>query len=78
LGQFILEPRNEHKIVTNDHVVDGADSVTVRLDDGREFTGTVRRDFLSDLAVIKIPVTGLTILSLADNVLTPVGQWALA
>jgi serine protease Do len=70
--------RSDGYIVTNDHVVDGADSVTVRLDDGREFAGTVRRDFYSDLAVVKIPASGLRALPLADNAPTQVGQWALA
>ena len=70
--------RADGYIVTNDHVVDGADTVTVRLDDGREFTGTVSRDFYSDLAVVKIPASGLQALPLAENAPTQVGQWALA
>lgn len=73
---FII--RSDGYIVTNDHVVAEADSVTVRLNDGREFTGSVRRDFYSDLAVVKIPATALPTLSLADTAPTQVGQWALA
>ncbi len=41
-------------VLTNDHVVGGADRVTVKLHDGREFTGEVRRDRRSDLALVKI------------------------
>ncbi|MBM3494407.1 MAG: serine protease, partial [Armatimonadetes bacterium] len=48
-------------ILTNDHVVGGADKVTVKLEDGREFDGTVRRDYRSDLAVIKITASGLQV-----------------
>ncbi len=65
-------------ILTNDHVVNGADKVTVRLQDGREFTGQVKRDFRSDLALIKINATGLPAAQLADSDGTKVGEWAIA
>lgn len=65
-------------IITNDHVVDGADKVTVKLEDGREFDGAVRRDFRSDIAVVKINASNLPTLDFADSGAVRVGQWALA
>jgi serine protease Do len=70
--------RSDGYILTNDHVVGGADSVTVHLDDGREFTGTVKRDPRSDLAVVKIDASSLPTLNLADSTGVNVGQWAIA
>lgn len=65
-------------ILTNDHVVDGADKVTVTLHDGRTFTGTVRRDQRSDLAVVKIDATDLQPVEFADSDKVRVGNWAIA
>jgi serine protease Do len=70
--------RSDGWILTNDHVVGGADKVTVKLHDGREFTGTVRRDYRSDLAVVKIPATDLVPVDFADSNNVRVGQWAIA
>jgi serine protease Do len=72
---FIVRP--DGWIITNDHVVAGAQRVTVRLSDGREFDGEVTRDFRSDLAVIKIPAKNLATLELAEGEVT-VGSWAVA
>lgn len=65
-------------ILTNDHVVQGADKVTVKLQDGRELTGQVKRDFRSDLALVKIDATGLPSAELADSERVKIGQWAIA
>lgn len=65
-------------ILTNDHVVDGADTVTVKLHDGREVEGTVRRDFRSDLALVKINASNLVPVDFADSDRVRVGQWAIA
>jgi serine protease Do len=70
--------RADGYILTNDHVVQGADKVTVRLRDGREFTGRVLRDFRSDLAVIKIDANNLPAAQLANSNECKVGQWAIA
>jgi serine protease Do len=70
--------RSDGYILTNDHVVAGADKVTVRLQDGREFTGQVKRDFRSDLALIKIDANNLPAAELADSDKVRVGQWAIA
>jgi len=65
-------------ILTNDHVVGGADKVTVKLHDGRELDGTVRRDFRSDLALVKIDASNLIPAELGDSDKVRVGQWAIA
>lgn len=70
--------RSDGWIITNDHVVGGADKVTVKLADGREFDGTVRRDFRSDIAVVKIDASNLPTVDFGDSSKVRVGQWALA
>ena len=70
--------RSDGYILTNDHVVMGADRVTVELADGHEYIGKVTRDFKSDLALIKIDATGLPAAELADSDQIKVGQWAIA
>lgn len=70
--------RGDGWILTNDHVVEGADKVTVKLSDGREVEGTVRRDYRSDIALIKIPVTNLPVADFGDSDRVRVGQWAIA
>jgi Do/DeqQ family serine protease len=70
--------RNDGYIITNDHVVQDADKVTVRLNDGREFEGQVKRDFRSDIALVKINATGLPTAPFSDSNDAKVGQWAVA
>ena len=66
-------------VLTNDHVVGGADRVTVRLHDGREFPGTVRRDYRSDLALVKITAPDpFPYAKLGDSDRLRTGQWAIA
>jgi len=66
-------------ILTNNHVVQGMDRVTVRLLDNREFTArTIGTDPLTDVAVIKIPATGLTTVHLGNADSTRIGEWVLA
>lgn len=56
------------KILTNSHVVDGADSVTVTLKDGRTFDGKVLgEDPVTDVAVIKIEANNLPVLPLGNS-----------
>jgi serine protease Do len=66
-------------VLTNAHVVDGADEVTVTLTDKREFKakvlGTDRR---SDVAVLKIEATGLPVVKLGDINKLKVGEWVVA
>ena len=65
-------------IMTNDHVVDGADKVTVKLADGRELEGTVRRDFRSDIALVKVNASNLVPADMGDSTKVRVGQWSIA
>ena len=66
-------------ILTNDHVVEGSDQVTVRLLDRREFAAkVVGTDPGTDLAVLKINATGLTPAPLGDSDNSRVGEWVLA
>jgi serine protease Do len=66
-------------IATNNHVVEGADTVTVALADGREFTAkVVGRDPQTDLAVVKIDAKDLPAITLADSAKSEVGDRVLA
>jgi serine protease Do len=66
-------------IVTNNHVVEGADSVTVILADGRTFTAqTVFTDSLSDLAVVKVNATNLPAARVGNSDALRVGDWVVA
>jgi serine protease Do len=71
--------RKDGWVLTNDHVVGGADKVTIRLNDGREFVGTVRRDYRSDLALVKISAsTPFPAAKLGDSDKVKIGHWAIA
>jgi serine protease Do len=66
-------------ILTNAHVVDGADEVTVKLTDKREFTAKVLGvDKTTDIAVLKIPARDLPFVRIGDSKLTRVGEWVVA
>ncbi len=66
-------------IVTNNHVVEGAQSITVTLDDGRTFPATiVGTDFLTDLAVVKIDASNLESASVGNSSELMLGEWVLA
>jgi len=66
-------------ILTNRHVVSGADQLMVRLEDGREFPGKVYGvDTLTDLAIVKVDATGLPVASFGDSSKVRVGQLAIA
>jgi serine protease Do len=66
-------------ILTNRHVVDGADKVTVKLADRREFDAKViGSDALADVALLKIDASGLTTVNIGDSRKLKVGQWVLA
>jgi len=69
----------EGLILTNEHVVSGADEITVILPDGREFKGSVTgTDVRSDLAIIKIDADHLPAAPLGNSDSVRIGQWAIA
>ena len=66
-------------ILTNAHVVDGADEITVRLIDKREFKAKViGADKRTDVALIKIEASGLPVVKMGDPNKLKVGEWVLA
>ncbi len=68
-------------IVTNNHVVEGAESITAILADGRTFSApieTVRTDPLTDLAVFKINGQNLPAANMGDSTKLRVGDWVVA
>jgi serine protease Do len=66
-------------ILTNHHVVDGADEVIVRTNDRREFVATVvGSDRRSDTALIKVEAAGLPTVKLGSGKDLKVGEWVLA
>ncbi|MCL4693872.1 MAG: DegQ family serine endoprotease [Candidatus Hydrogenedentes bacterium] len=66
-------------VVTNSHVVDGADVVEVRLDDGREFDAEViGSDPQTEVALIKVEAKDLPTLKFGDSDAIQVGEWVVA
>lgn len=66
-------------IVTNRHVIDGASTVKVRLNNGQTYPAAVTgKDAKTDLAVLKIDAEGLTAAKLADSSQTRVGDFVIA
>ena len=66
-------------IMTNAHVVDGADEVLVTLTDKREFKASIiGADKRSDIAVVKIAATGLPAVKVGDVSRLKVGEWVMA
>ncbi|MEL6494211.1 MAG: HhoA/HhoB/HtrA family serine endopeptidase [Cyanobacteria bacterium J06623_7] len=66
-------------ILTNAHVVEGSDKVTVTLKDGTTYEGEVMgTDFFTDVAVIKIEADELPAVTFADSDNLQPGEWAIA
>ncbi len=74
---FVISP--DGYILTNNHMVEGAEKVTIELADGRKFTAEITgTDPESDIAVIKIDADNLPYLEFADSDTLEVGEWVLA
>jgi len=74
---FIVSP--DGYIVTNAHVVENAEEITVRLTDKRELKAKViGADTRSDVAVIKVEATGLPVVKIGDTAKLRVGEWVIA
>ena len=66
-------------ILTNAHVVEGADEMHIRLTDNREFTGKVLGlDKKTDIAVVKIDAKDLPVLKIGSSDSLKVGEWVAA
>ena len=66
-------------IVTNNHVVDGADELTVTLNDNREFSARIiGTDKTTDLALIKVDAKDLPAITIGSSDKLKVGEWVLA
>jgi Do/DeqQ family serine protease len=67
------------RILTNAHVVDGADTVSVTLKDGRSFKGKVLgKDPVTDVAIVKIQANQLPTVALGNSESLKPGEWAIA
>jgi S1-C subfamily serine protease len=78
LGSGFIIDRNG-LILTNYHVVDHAEKITVRLSDEREFEGKViGKDQKTDIALVKISARDLPVAPLGDSDRLEVGEWVMA
>lgn len=74
---FIINSNGQ--IITNAHVIDGADEVTVTLKDGRTLKGRVLgTDALTDIAVVKVEAENLPTVKIGNSDRMKVGEWAIA
>jgi serine protease Do len=80
LGSGVIVDAQAGYVLTNNHVVEDADAITVKLADKRELPGTVvGRDPKTDLAVVRIKdASGLTAAPFGDSDQIDVGDWVLA
>lgn len=79
MGSGVIFNANEGLILTNAHVIEDADKVTVTLKDGREASAQlVGVDKDSDVAVIQIQLDGLTQIPLGDSDILEVGDFVVA
>ena len=68
-------------IVTNTHVIEGATSIMVTLNDGRSLSvdmSSIKADAVTDLAVIKVNATGLPAVTIGDSDVLREGDWVVA
>jgi len=71
--------RKDGYILTNQHVIDGANKIKVRLKDGREFAArVVGTDERTDVAILKVDADNLPAAQWGDSDKLRVGQWAIA
>ena len=78
LGSGVIVSK-EGYILTNNHVIQGADEIRASLSDGRKFDAeVVGKDKLTDLAVVKIDGKDLSVIRFGDSDALEVGEWVLA
>ncbi len=74
---FIID--SDGHILTNNHVVEGADEIIVRLSDRRELMAeVVGQDKKSDIALLKVEATNLPVVKLGSSKQLKVGEWVMA
>ncbi|RDV28119.1 DegQ family serine endoprotease [Alteromonas aestuariivivens] len=79
LGSGVIIDADKGYVVTNNHVVDNADEITVKLTDGREFKAKkLGADEQSDIALLKIDPDNLAFLPIADSDKLRVGDFVVA
>ena len=79
LGSGVIINARKGYIITNNHVVEDMDEITVRLLDKTEYKASiVGRDPKSDLAVLKIDARGLSEVDFGDSDALRVGEWVIA
>lgn len=78
LGSGVILSKDGY-IVTNNHVIDGAEKLEVTLNDNRTFNATViGADPITDLALIKVDADDLHVIPMGDSENLMVGEWVLA
>jgi len=79
LGSGVIVDAERGLVLTNHHVVDQADEIDIRLQDGRELSADlVGSDSATDIAVLRIPAQGLTAVTLGDSDQLRVGDFVVA
>jgi Do/DeqQ family serine protease len=79
LGSGVIVDAKQGLVLTNNHVIDGADDIAVTLSDGRTLKATlVGSDPDSDVAVIRIPADNLSAVAFADSSRLRVGDFVVA
>ncbi|MGR8930658.1 MAG: DegQ family serine endoprotease [Gammaproteobacteria bacterium] len=79
LGSGVIIDKDEGYVLTNNHVIDKADKITVTLSDGRQLNAKLLgTDPEADVAVIQIPADNLTALTIADSSQLKVGDFVVA
>ncbi|WP_449429567.1 Do family serine endopeptidase [Rhodanobacter umsongensis] len=79
LGSGVIVDAAKGYVLTNNHVVGGADDITVTLQDGRNFKARlIGTDPATDVAVVQIPAQNLQALPLADSTKLRVGDYVVA
>ncbi len=79
LGSGVIVDAKQGLILTNHHVIDGADEIQITLEDGREFNATViGSDEKTDVAVLKVEADNLVAISLGNSDTLRVGDFVVA
>ncbi|TRX03612.1 DegQ family serine endoprotease [Candidatus Methylobacter oryzae] len=79
LGSGVIVDSKQGLVLTNNHVIDKADTITVTLNDGRQLSAKlIGTDPEADVAVIQIPAENLAMLPIADSSRLKVGDFVVA